>query len=492
MCLDRDWSSIELESSSSLKVAVDPDNLAYVIYTSGSTGRPKGALNTHKAIKNRLLWMSDVAALGLEDTVLQLTSLSFDVSVIEVFWAVLSGSCLLVAGVDWSRHLEHLSTTIDKHSVTTLHCVPSLVEALLLCPEFAECNSLRWIMCGGEMLPPELVHAICARSNVVMYNLYGPTECAVATTSWRCVSLPKDTRVPIGRPIANAHLYILDPDGQPVPIGIRGELYIGGVGVGRGYLNRPDLTAETFIPDPFGGEGGRLYKTGDIATYLPDSNIQFVARVDHQLKFHGFRIELGEIESVLNEHPAVRQAVVIPKGNTDANKHLVAYIVCGGADEPAAIREYVSAKLPRHMVPSAFILLDAIPLMPNGKVDRSALLANKSAEIPVRCYVGPNSSIEEVLCLIWSDVLGIDSGRIGINDNIFELGGNSIGVLQASSLIRNALFVEISPRAIFENPTICSLAKNMSSDMAVADRASRVLEIMKTFNRDVEQRSSMS
>jgi amino acid adenylation domain-containing protein len=312
MVLDADWKRISSASETAVQTGVTSTNLAYMIYTSGSTGQPKGALNTHRGICNRLLWMQDQYKLSAQDVVMQKTPFSFDVSVWEFFWPLIAGAQLALAKPGGHKDVAYLVQFIRDHHVTTLHFVPPMLRAFLAEPMVETCRSLRRVVCSGEALPHGLQQEFFARLDAQLHNLYGPTEAAVDVTHWTC-RRDSDLRiVPIGRPVANTQCYILDGQMQPLPVGIPGELHLGGVQVGRGYHNRPDLTAEKFIPNPFSSEpGARLYKTGDLCRYLPDGNIEFLGRLDHQVKIRGFRIELGEIEAVLGNHPAVQSAVVV-------------------------------------------------------------------------------------------------------------------------------------------------------------------------------------
>ena len=328
LCLDSQWEQVARESSENPVCNVIPENLAYVIYTSGSTGKPKGALNTHKGICNRLLWMQETYQLGGTDVVMQKTPFSFDVSVWEFFWPLISGARLVVARPDGHKDSAYLVSLIQEQRVTTLHFVPSMLQVFLEEPELEGCISLRQVICSGEAFPYTLQERFFARHSADLHNLYGPTEAAIDVTYWPCQRQSQEQIVPIGYPIANTQIYILNPAGQPVPIGVKGELYIGGVGVARGYLNRPELTAERFLNDPFSDQPkARLYRTGDWARYLPSGAIEYLGRMDQQIKLRGFRIELGEIEAVLSQHPSVSQAVVVAREDMPGDKRLVAYIV---------------------------------------------------------------------------------------------------------------------------------------------------------------------
>ncbi|MCU7244372.1 MAG: amino acid adenylation domain-containing protein [Microcystis aeruginosa WS75] len=335
VALDTDWPAISQESQNNCDSGVAGENLAYVIYTSGSTGKPKGAMNTHQGIRNRLLWMQDTYQLTNSDRILQKTPFSFDVSVWEFFWPLLAGATLVVAKPEGHKDSIYLIQLIQEQQITTLHFVPSMLRVFLQETELKECSSLKRVLCSGEALPLDLTQRFFEHFNCELHNLYGPTEAAIDVTYWPCLPGSEKAIVSIGQPIANTQIYILNPHLQPVPIGIVGELHIGGIGLARGYLNRPELTDQKFIPNPFakvaGAIGGeiraKLYKTGDLARYLPDENIEFLGRIDHQVKIRGFRIELGEIETILSEHPAVEQAVVIASETETGSKTLIAYVV---------------------------------------------------------------------------------------------------------------------------------------------------------------------
>jgi len=328
ICLDRDWAKIARESEANLESGVTAENLAYVIYTSGSTGQPKGATNMHRGICNRLLWMQEAYKLTEEDRVLQKTPFSFDVSVWEFFWPLITGSRLVMARPGGHQDSRYLVELITQQQITTLHFVPSMLRLFLEEPRIESCKTLRQVICSGEALSFDLQERFFERVSAKLYNLYGPTEASIDVTYWECQKRSTRAIVPIGRAIANTQLYILDGNLQPVPVGVTGELHISGDGLARGYLNRPELTEEKFIANPFNADPtSRLYKTGDLARYLPDGNIEFLGRIDHQVKIRGYRIELGEIEAVLNQDLWIQDAVVIARGDLSGDRHLVAYVV---------------------------------------------------------------------------------------------------------------------------------------------------------------------
>ncbi|MEA5621857.1 non-ribosomal peptide synthetase [Nostoc sp. UHCC 0251] len=458
ICLDTDWENIAEYSKDNPNTKITPDNLAYIIYTSGSTGKPKGAMNTHRGICNRLLWMQQAYQLTTIDAVLQKTPVSFDVSVWEFFWTLITGARLVIAKPEGHKDSTYLINLIAEKSITTLHFVPSMLQVFLETPGVEKLKSLTRFICSGEALTFALQQRFFDILNAELHNLYGPTEAAIDVTFWKCQQESHKSIVPIGRPIANTQIYLLDSHLQPLPIGVSGELHIGGVGVARGYLNRPDLTDEKFIPNPFSNQPeSRLYKTGDLARYLPDGNIEYLGRIDHQVKIRGFRIELGEIETVLCQHLAVREAVVVQE-----NQSLVAYVVFyqNAAHSINELRNYLQQHLPEYMVPSAFVLLDSLPLTPNGKIDRRALPAPEQTRPELeQKFVAPRNPTEAMLLGIWVKILGIE--QVGINDNFFELGGHSLLATQVISQVRKAFGLEIPLRNLFASPTIAELAKHI-------------------------------
>jgi amino acid adenylation domain-containing protein len=474
VCLDTDWESlIASQSTENPTCEAKLENLAYVIYTSGSTGKPKGAMNTHGSILNRLLWMQDAYRLNSEDAVLQKTPFSFDVSVWEFFWPLMFGARLVVARPEGHKDSDYLIKTIIAERVTTMHFVPSMLQIFLMARDVEKCTSLRQVICSGEALTPELQKRFFTRLNAKLYNLYGPTEAAVDVTYWECQQESNLKTVPIGRPVANTQMYILDRNMQPVPVGIPGELYIGGVQVARGYYNRPELTAETFIPDPVRGDPkARLYKTGDSCRYLPDGNIEYLGRLDFQVKIRGNRIELGEIEALLGQHPAVREVVVTAREDTPGDLRLVAYIVFhqNQAVSSGELREYVKQKLPDFMVPSFFVTLDKLPLTPNQKIDRKALPAPEKGKTGSEgAYVPPKNELQRTIAGIWQAVLNVP--EVSMNDNFFELGGHSLLLVQAYYRIHEITDKELTMTDLFKYPTISALAEYLSRDTSVEDHS---------------------
>lgn len=446
---------------------VQPDNLVYMIYTSGSTGQPKGVMNIHRGLCNRLHWMQQAYQLTPQDRVMQKTPFSFDVSGWEFFWPLMTGARLVMAEPWEHQNPTYLISLIDEQQVTTLHFVPSMLHAFLQEPGLERCTSLKRVICSGEALPVELQERFFAHfTTVELHNLYGPTEASIDVSYWQC---HPGSQVMIGRPIANTQLYILDRAMHPVPIGVTGELCIGGVGVARGYFNRLELTAEKFVRDPFRKElGATLFKTGDLVRYRADGAIEYLGRIDHQVKIRGFRIELGEIEAILVQHLAIKEVVVVAREDTQADKRLVAYLVRNPAfPEPLieALQDFLREKLPHYMLPATFVFLDALPLMHNGKINRNALPAPEHARPELQsAFQRARTPLEETIATIWSQVLAIEG--VGIHDNFFALGGNSLQATQILSRLRVAFQVDVPLRGFFEAPTVTQLAEHLQLCLA--------------------------
>ena len=466
ICLDGDWNKIAREDTANPANATTPENLAYMIYTSGSTGTPKGAMNTHRGICNRLMWMQAQYRLTDRDRVLQKTPFSFDVSVWEFFWPLLQGAHLVVAKPGGHRDPAYLVELITEKQITVLHFVPSMLGAFLNENGVERCQSLRDVMCSGEALPLKLQQQFFSRLPAQLHNLYGPTEAAVDVTHWTCRREYEGSIVPIGRPVANTQIYILDRYLQPVPIGVLGELYIGGVQVGRGYHNRPELTSERFIPDPFKSDSkARLYKTGDLCRWIPDSNIEYVGRADFQVKIRGLRIELGEIEAVLDRHPAVRQSVVTVYDDGSGDKLLAAYFETAPELSPeiSDLRAHLKKDLPEYMIPSAFIPMPKLPLTPNGKVDRKALPSPDERRLQTKGeFVAPRDALEQALAGIWAKTLKVN--RVGLRDNFFEMGGHSFAALRLLSEVQKLTGRTLPLATLFQAATVETLAEVLRRD----------------------------
>ncbi|WNG57626.1 amino acid adenylation domain-containing protein [Archangium gephyra] len=469
--LDGRWEALgEREDDPGVDVA--GDGLAYVIFTSGSTGRPKGAMNTQRGMVNRLEWMQRAYGLGPGDVVLQKTPFSFDVSVWEFFWPLMVGARLVVARPGGHRDGTYLAKLIQDEGVTALHFVPSMMEVFLE-ETLDGCRCMRKVFSSGEALPGALVKRFQQKLPwAELHNLYGPTEAAVDVTYFACTPGWEAASVPIGKPIGNLKLYVLDGRLEPVPVGVQGELYIGGVGLGRGYLGRAELTAERFVPSPF-GSGERLYRTGDVARWRRDGEIEYLGRADFQVKLRGFRIELGELEAVARRHETVREAVAVVREVGTGEKRLVAYLTPGTGHQVdvAGVRALLARELPEYMVPSAFVAMEALPLLPSGKVDRKALPAPVIDRASER-WVAPRTPMEELLAGLWSELLQVQ--RVGVDESFFALGGHSLLAMQLVARLRSALQVELPLREVFEAPTVAGLAERVGRALAAAAGAAQV------------------
>nr|WP_243654735.1 non-ribosomal peptide synthase/polyketide synthase [Nocardia alba] len=441
-----------------------PQNTAYVIFTSGSTGRPKGVAVSHGAIVNRLVWMQQAYGLTGADVVLQKTPATFDVSVWEFFWPLQIGARLVVAKPDGHRDPAYLAEIIATEGVTTAHFVPSMMSVFVA--ELAEstavaladgpqvASSLRLVFASGEALPAPTAQRMRALTGAALHNLYGPTEAAVDVT-FHEVTDADTTSVPIGAPVFNTQVYVLDSRLHPTPVGVPGELYLAGVQLARGYVNRPDLTADRFVADPFGTDGARMYRTGDLVAWTADGELEYLGRTDFQVKLRGLRIELGEIESALTALPAIAQSVVVVRSDDRLGDQLVGYLipVAGTSVDLDAVRAELGGALPTYMVPTAFVILDAFPLNASGKLDRKALPA---PVFEAKVFRAASTPIEEIVAGTFGDVLGVT--RVGADDDFFELGGNSLLATQVTARIGAALDTQLSVRDLFEASTVSALA----------------------------------
>jgi glutamate-1-semialdehyde-2,1-aminomutase len=468
----------------------EPSNLAYVIYTSGSTGIPKGVMIPHCAVCNHLHWMQTAFPLETTDRVLQQTAFSFDVSVWEIYAPLLVGAQLVMARPGGHQDVDYLIEQIVSQEISTLQLVPALMRMFLEHEGVEECTSLKHVFCGGEALPIALQEHFFTALDAKLHNLYGPTETCIDAMGWTCQPGMNQSIIPIGRPIANTTIYLLDEQQQPVPIGVAGEIYIGGAGVARGYLNRPELTAEKFIPNPFSNSPqARLYRTGDLGRYLADGNVEYIGRIDNQVKLRGFRIELGEIESVLALHPAVQETVVIAQEDLLGSKRLVAYVVAKQTSpipNSQELRHFLKEKFPDYMVPSVFVMIESLPLTPNGKIDRQVLPApDPSQIISEASFVPPQTATEKTLARLWAELLGLE--QVGIYDNFFELGGHSLIATQIASRLREVLSIELPLRSIFDNGTIAELSKlvlDKQLEKAESDTLEQILTEVNELSQD--------
>mgnify|MGYP000248983309 CR=1 FL=1 len=482
VCLDRDWPDIAQQPDQKPDVAVEPDNLAYVIYTSGSTGRPKGVQVQHGGLVNLCAWHQRAYDVTATDRATQLASPAFDASVWEIWPYLTAGAGVYVPPDEVRLSPQQLWDWLAKHAITISFLPTPLAEAALEALEEAPGGvpgkdlALRTLLTGGDRLH----HWPGEGLEFEVVNNYGPTENTVVAT-WTPLRSDEtngrgpESLPPIGRPVDNVRVYVLDGEGQPVPVGVPGELYVGGAGVARGYLNRPGLTAERFVPDPYTEERGergerrggrRLYRTGDLVKWLPDGRLDFLGRADNQVKIRGYRVELGEIEAVLGQQPAVGKALIVAcpvngDGQPGDDQRLAAYVVPqDGQKVPAdELRQFLQQRLPDHMLPSAFVSMDTLPVTPNGKVDRQALPAPEWGALSEAAYVAPRNSIEEALVDIWAEVLNVQ--RVGVHDDFFALGGHSLLAAQVSTRIRDVLQVDLPIRRLFESSTVAGLASHV-------------------------------
>lgn len=456
---DKAW---KLENPTNPSRTISSQNPAYMIYTSGSTGKPKGVINSHQGICNRLLWGQSKYPLDKEDAVLQRTTFSFDISVWEIFWPLLNGVRLVLAKPGGHRDPEYLAGLIYREKITTMHFVMSMMHVFLQIADLQLCRSLKRVLCSGEAMTPDLAGRFLELLPwCELHNLYGPTEAAVEVTYFPVTNIqPGQTVVPIGKPVANTQVYVLDKSMEPVPVGVAGELFLGGIQVALGYWNRPDLTAEKFLPDPFTSEGNKLYRTGDRVRWNHQGDLEYLGRLDYQIKLRGFRIELGEIETILASHPGISRCVVLVKEDQTGGQRLVAYLLPEGKNNLATtdLRDYLATRLPDYMVPSDYVFLNSFPMTPNGKLDRKALPdPNHLSTRSIDPYASPETTLEKKLVEIWSEVLRIN--QVGTRDRFLDSGGNSLLATMVCARINKQLNLKIPIQLIFDEPTIQGLAR---------------------------------
>ncbi|GAX38795.1 amino acid adenylation domain-containing protein [Nodularia sp. NIES-3585] len=462
VCLDTDWQLISRLNQKNPITGVQASNLAYVIYTSGSTGQPKGVQISHEGVSNFLFAMQERPGITKQDILLGITTVAFDIAGLEIFLPIIVGACLVIANREVTFDGRQLLDLLVQSQATIMQATPATWRLLL---EANYQSSHLKVLCGGEALPWELANQLCARS-ASLWNLYGPTETTIWSTVYQVES--KESLISIGRAIANTQLYILDQNLQLVPVGVPGELHIGGAGLARGYLNRPDLTEEKFIPNPFdnskiSSQQSKLYKTGDSARYLPNGQIEYLGRIDNQVKIRGFRIELGEIEAVLSQNENIQTSCVIAREDTPGDQRLVAYIVLQPEQTLtlSVLRQFLKAKLPDYMVPSAIVFLETLPLTPNGKVDRHALSVPLNSSVS-DTFVSPRNTVELQLVQIWSKILKVEN--VGVKDNFFDLGGHSLLAPYLMTQIKRQFGKDIPLAMLFQHPTIEDLALVVQKD----------------------------
>jgi amino acid adenylation domain-containing protein len=476
IALDEDAAAIDAYAATQPQVVLLPHHLAYVIYTSGSTGTPKGVMNEHAPVANRLLWGHEYFGMNESDAVLQKTTFCFDVSVWELFWPLMAGARLVFARPGGQLDNDYMQQLVHQQQITIIHFVPSMLEVFLTAVNKNRCASLKRVFCSGEALKHSQVKMFREHfPNIPLHNLYGPTEAAIEVSCWTAPQhFGDDEKVTIGKPIANAKLYLLDKDGNLVPPGLAGELHIGGVPVARGYLNLPGQTAEKFIKDPFANEqSARLYKTGDWCRWLPDGSIEYLYRLDDQVKVRGYRIELGEIERVLQSFNDIRQAVVIAVDDRQGDRQLIAYVTAEATIDVQNVQDFVRQRLPLYMVPAQVNVLEAIPLNASGKVDRKKLSALNVAIVKQVEYEAPRTPLEAGLTFIWQEMLNLE--RIGIHDNFFGLGGHSLMAMRILAAIRRQMNYDMAVKDLFNYPTIAMLAallkqRNPSKELPLQKR----------------------
>jgi amino acid adenylation domain-containing protein len=461
-------------SDGDIDAGIMPADIAYLMYTSGSTGRPKGVLVTHGGVANYLAWRHSYFPLNSSDRVLQKASLSFDDSVWEILEPLSAGASVILARARFEFDSAYLVKLIAEQRITAACFVPSLLRTIIEEPEVGSCDSLRRLTTGGETLSVELQRRVLERlRGATLYNGYGATETTIASTFWKCVEEPGQTSVPIGRPIADTQVWVLDPQHQPTPPGVAGEIYIGGAGVALGYLNLPALTAERFVDNPLSNAPGKIYRTGDLGRLRTDGVLEFLGRVDEQVKVRGVRIELGDIETALLDHPSVRAAAAGCADTAGGARQLIAYVV-SHASEPAPaleLQEFLRARLPASMIPSRIVRIRALPRTPSGKLDRQALSTMDAHDDDSR-YVEPQDELERRLVEIWKEAL--EFRPIGRCDDFFALGGHSLSAMRVAAAMEKTFDRRLPPALLFEAPTVELLARRLRADAGEEQRRSLV------------------
>jgi amino acid adenylation domain-containing protein len=439
-----------------------PDNAAYVIHTSGSTGEPKGVVVTHRSLCNLWAYLQDRYRLTAADRLLHHLPFTFDMAAFGHMWPLVAGATVVVAAPGLGGDPAHLVEMIREAGVTGVVLAPAMLELILDRPGLEECRSLRFVVTGGDTLPARLQERFLARMGAQLHNAYGPTETTIGMTFRPCVAAPWEGSVPIGRPMWNTRTYVLDRHLRPVPVGVRGELYIGGLPVARGYAGRADLTAERFLPDPHDeAPGRRMYRSGDLARYLPDGELQCLGRADDQVKLRGIRIEPLEIQARLDRHPAVRESFVCLREDTLDGVRLVAYVVPREGAEPrwADVRAFLADWLPGHMIPSALVTLESLPLKPSGKVDRAAL-PPPGLERAAAPAGRQRTRLEQVVAGAWQSALQV--AEVGLQDNFFDLGGHSLLMVSVADRLRAEVSPSLTLLDLFQHPTVESLAAHLA------------------------------
>ncbi|MGE5825555.1 MAG: non-ribosomal peptide synthetase, partial [Bacteroidota bacterium] len=465
VCVDRDSASIARHPETNPPASCSPTNLAYVIYTSGSTGKPKGVMIEHRSAVNYLSWIGGEFPLSDADRVVHKTPVGFDASVEEIFYPLSVGAVLVIAGSEAHWSAEELIGTISRAEITVLQVTPGLLASLLDTEGFRQCKSLRFLLCGAEALSADLADRFHDQSAAELINLYGPTETTISSTFMRVRAGMSKSRVPIGRPIANTKVVVVDNAGRLAPAGIAGELCISGEGVARGYLKRPDLTAERFVDVPYwDGESDRLYRTGDRVRLGADGSLEFLGRGDLQLKIRGFRIEPGEVEAMLSEHPDVNEAAVVARETPAGGMQLVAYFLHSRNEgcDANVLRDFLATRLPAQMLPAVFVELESFPRLPSGKLDRARLPAPSFQDAMANSeFAAPRNALERMIAQVWESVLHVD--RVGVEQDFFEIGGHSLLAAQVVSRIRDAEGVPLGVRDLFTHPTVAALARSVEA-----------------------------